>query len=128
MRYGERKNDGAACWVNNCNAVPKHMQKDIREISKVYTQPHARGQGHATELLRGVCKEADSKKMILIIAVEPYGSDPPMTEEQLVEWYCTTFDFNILQQEPLMLVRMFNPFPDMALTQKVGQIITESRK
>ena len=124
MKYGERKYEGATCLVSNCLAVPKKMQKDIREISQVYCEIDKRSLGHATEMLKAICKEADSKRMILVLSVGLYGV-PGLTVEQLTEWYSTAFDFHVLQQEPLMLVRMFNPFPESGLTEKVGQIITE---
>jgi len=101
------------------------MRKDIREISKVQCPPEARGQGMATAMLQAICKEADSKRMILMLTVEPYGEDAPLTKAQLLEWYTTTFDFNVIQQQPLILARMFNPFPESGLTEKIGQIITE---
>lgn len=125
MRYGERKFGGATCLVSACLGVPERMRKDIREISKVYTDPDQRGQGHATELLKAVCKEADSKKMVLLLTVEPYGDNPSLTKDQLHEWYGTTFDFHPIQEVPLILVRQFNPFPESGLTEKIGQIITE---
>lgn len=116
MRYGVRKYEGASCLVSNCTAVPEKMRKDIREISQVECKITERGQGHATKLLDDICREADAKRMILVLSVEPFGDIPPLSKEQLQEWYCTSFDFNILQEQPLMLVRMFNPFPESKMT------------
>lgn len=125
MRYGIRKFGDASCLVSACLGVPEKMRKDIREISKLECAPQSRGMGLATELMTAVCKEADAKRMILMLTVGPYGEDAPMTKEQLLEWYSTTFDFNTIQAEPLILARMFNPFPESGLTEKIGQIITE---
>lgn len=82
----------------------------------------------ATELLKSICKEADAKRMVLMLTVDPYGIAPPMTKAQLLEWYITTFDFITIQQTPLILARMFNPFPESGLTEKISQIITEGIK
>jgi N-acetylglutamate synthase-like GNAT family acetyltransferase len=125
MRYGIRKFGGASCLVSAALGVPEKMRKDIREISKLQCDPEQQGQGHATELLRDICKEADTKRMVLMLTVEPYGNSAPLTKDQLADWYGTTFDFNPIQQEPLILARMFNPFPESGLTEKIGQIITE---
>jgi hypothetical protein len=101
------------------------MYKDVREISQLQCEIESRGKGDATELMKILCKEADSKKMILVLTVDPFGDTPPLSKTQLIEWYGTTFDFNTIQTEPHMMARMFNPFPESGLTEKIGQIITE---
>lgn len=128
MRYGERKFGGATCLVSACLGVPEKMRKDIREISRLECDPEERNKGHATELMKMICREADTKKMILVLTAEPYGEDPPLSVERLADWYGTTFDFNPIQREPLLLARMFNPFPESGLTDKIGSIITEGCK
>jgi len=127
MRYGIRKYNEATCLVSACLGVPEKMRKDIREISRLECKPEYRGRGNATALLESICKEADAKKMILMLTVEPFD-DSPMTKEQLADWYGTTFNFNPIQLEPLILARMFNPFPESGLTENIGQIITEGCK
>ena len=124
MRYGERKFGGATCLVSACLGVPEKMRKDIREISKLECVPSARRGGNATALMKSICEEADAKRMILVLTVNPYG-DSPLSKARLLEWYCETFDFNTIQEVPLILVRQFNPFPKSGLTEKIGQIITE---
>lgn len=125
MRYGERKFGGATCTVKAALGLPKDMQKDVREIVEVYTDPLRRGQGDATKMLHQICKEADAKRMVLMLTVEPFSENQALSKDQLLEWYTTTFDFNTIQAEPLILARMFNPFPESGLTEKMGQIITE---
>lgn len=102
------------------------MRKDIREITNVDCPPEARGQGYATAMLKAICKEADTKRMILMLTVEPFGTNPPLDKARLLEWYTTSFDFNAIQAEPLILARMFNPFPDTGLTENFGKILIES--
>lgn len=102
------------------------MHKDVREISKLYCDPAERGKGDATMLLKAICKEADAKKMVLVLVVDPYGDNPPLSKEDLSNWYGSTFDFNTIQANPHIMARMFNPFPESDLAKKVvGQILTE---
>lgn len=110
-----------------CAALPKKMNKDIREISKLHCDPDSRGKGDATALMKMLCKEADSKKMILVLIVDPFGDDAPLSKAQLHEWYGSTFDFNMIQANPLILARQWNPFPESGLTEKISQIILEAR-
>lgn len=127
MRFGTRKFGGASCEVSVCAALPKKMNKDIREISKLHCDPDSRGKGDATALMKMLCKEADSKKMILVLIVDPFGDDAPLSKAQLHEWYGSTFDFNMIQANPLILARQWNPFPESGLTEKISQIILEAR-
>lgn len=106
MRIGERVYEGAKCKVSFCDALPAHMRKDIREISHLETLPEFRHRGHATELMKYICKDADNRKIVLVLMVEPYGGDAPMTTEQLVEWYAK-FGFTPLPNgDKVMLARM----------------------
>ncbi len=128
MRYGIRKYEGASCLISACMGVPERMRPHVREISSLTCEPDQRGKGYATRLLQEICDDADTRRMVLVMTVEPYGDEPALTEAQLVEWYTTGFDFNHLQYEPLMLVRMFNPYPESKIAAKIGQIITEGCK
>ena len=91
--------------VSFCDALPAHMKRDIREISHLQTLPEFRHKGHATELMNYICKDADNRKVILVLMVEPFD-DEPMTVEQLVAWY-GKFGFTPLPNgDKVMLARM----------------------
>lgn len=110
MKIGERKYGAASCQIRFCEGVPDHLKQDVREITDLYVDPKMRRKGQATELITRICKEADSKKMILVLRPGAFG-DGEMSDRYLHEWYCTTFGFNELQQEPvILLARMFNIF------------------
>lgn len=128
MKYGPRTLGAASLEVLQPLALPKKMHKDVREIVKVHCDPLSRGSGEATALMESVCAEADAKRMVLVLCVDPYGDDAPLTKGQLLRWYCNKFDFNPIQEEPLMLARMWDPFAKPALAKKVSQIITEGFK
>jgi len=128
MKYGPRKHGAASCEVIACKGVPEKMRKDIREVIKVFCEPDARHRGDATALLEEVCREADAKRMILMISVGPYGDAPPLSKAALVQWYSETFDFRPIQAEPLIMARMFNTLRKPVLAEKVSLIITEGIK
>lgn len=125
MKYGTRTHGGASCEVHACMAVPERMRKDIREISKLYCSPEARHRGDATALLESICRQADEKKMVLMLVPEAYGDEPPLPTAFLTEWYERTFNFRPIQAEPLILARMYDPYRKPVLAEKIGQIITE---
>lgn len=105
MKIGERSYEGSKCMVSFCEALPAHMRKDIREISHLQTLPEFRHKGHATELMKYICKDADIRKIILVLMVEPFD-DEPLSQEQLAEWY-GKFGFQPLPNgDKVMLARM----------------------
>lgn len=125
MKYGTRVHGAASCNVHSCAAVPEYMRKDIREITKVFCAPEARHRGDATALLEEVCREADSKKMVLVLMPKPFGEETPLSAERLAQWYTKAFNFHPIQAEPLIMARMFQPYRKPVLAEKISQIITE---
>ena len=86
MSPGERIHGGAQLVVSRTKAVPEHMRSLVREISRVETAPADRRKGHASELLRQVCAEADKRGMLLLLQCRPYG-DGGMDADRLECWY-----------------------------------------
>ena len=82
------------------------MKHDIRMVSDLTTVTLSRNQGHATELMNRVAEEADKKKVILILNPGAFDDSGPDTE-QLIEWYAS-LGYQEIQQEPLLMARMFN--------------------
>lgn len=105
MQTGERKSGPATCRVRQTNAVPKAMQDGIRELACLHTPAAEQGKGHATTLVRKVCKEADASNIVLMIWPKPYGDDQAMNTEQLAQWY-ERFGFQQIQPEPPLMARM----------------------
>ncbi len=105
MKYGTREFGEASCKVLKPIALPMHLHNDVREITKVFVPKETRGQKLATKLLEQVCREADKFKMILMIHVHPFD-DEPMDIKQLANWYGSTFNFNQIQEDPMLMARM----------------------
>lgn len=91
--------------VRICMALPNRMRLRTRELTKVHTKLDHQGQGHASDLLRMVCKEADEANMVLILFPQPYGDDIALSRGQLIKWYAG-FGFQQTQQDPPMMARM----------------------
>lgn len=86
-------------------SLPHTMHDHVREVVGVYVEPQRRQRGIATELMQGLCREADATGMILMLIVEP-GPDTRMTNEQLRVWYAG-FGFVIAQLTPAVM--MYRP-------------------
>lgn len=106
MKNGIRKYEGAVLNIGFCAALPEKMRIDVREISNVECQMAHRGRGEATRLMEEVCREADASRTIFVLMPKPFGEHPPLDTTQLEHWY-TKFGFHRLQDDPLILVRMF---------------------
>lgn len=106
MKIGERKHGHAKCMVSFCSALPEYMRQGVREISALETDPHHRRNGDATKLMNEICADADTRKMILVLTVQPFGVLPRLSGPQLVAWYMK-FGFNPLPNgSTIMLARM----------------------
>lgn len=119
MKIGVRTLGGASLKIAFCAALP-HLKRDLREITNVYCDPDSRNQGLASQLMESICKEADAKRMVLILTVDPYGKGG-LDKKQLEAWYCNRFYFNPIQQEPLLLARV--PFPKQVAPATTSSII-----
>lgn len=66
---GLRTHESASCRLNYSMGVPKEYRDGLRELSHLYA--NVERQGHATELVRKVCAEADKNRLVLmLVAVE----------------------------------------------------------
>lgn len=113
MRYGKRQYGGATLEVGVATALPLHMRKGIAMISKVFTDPACRRQGHAQKLLTIVAAEADLHRKLLLLKVGDGDADAA-TKQNLLSWYEKN-GFAAIQAEPLLMVRphaaMVTPMP-----------------
>lgn len=125
MKYGLRELNGASCKVLKPISLPADMHKGIREIVSLEVPPALRGEGRATALLEMICKEADMRKMILLLTVDPFGDIPGPTKDQLTEWYGSTFDFHVIQKEPVIMTRMYAIYIKPVLSEEIGRIVNQ---
>ena len=103
MRYGKRQYGGATLEVGVAKALPVHMRKGIVMISKVFTDPACRRQGHAQRLLSIVTAEADQHRKLLMLKVGD-GHEDAATKQHLLSWYERN-GFTPIQADPLLMVR-----------------------
>ena len=111
MEPGWRRHGGARLRIRQSNALPAELRGATREIHSLETAPAARGQHHATLLLRKVCDAADRAGITLVLWPQPWGDNPSMTRDQLIEWYERRFGFLVVQVEPVLMARMVGAEP-----------------
>lgn len=116
MRVG-----GASCTIRKCMALPPHMRDGTREVHALRTDVGQRGRGFATTLMHKVCRQADEYNVTLVLFVDPFLVDKGeseatiMGQDALEAWYCTTFGFQKIQQEPMMMARAPGATPRVGL-------------
>lgn len=111
MQVGARSLKGSSLFVKGCLALPFDMRAQTREVTRVQTAPDQQGQGHATELMRQVCDEADRAGITLVLWPRPFGEWQALSQGMLADWYARAFGFAELQPEPLMMVRSPGTMP-----------------
>lgn len=123
MPIGTRFYENASCKIRFCVAIPNQLRSKTREVVSLDVPTNLRRRGMAKELMIDVCDEADACKILLVLFPEPFGTDPKMSQKQLIDWY-GKFEFQVVQVEPkVMMVRM--PCTDLIPSQLnyVNQII-----
>jgi GNAT superfamily N-acetyltransferase len=66
----------------------------------VWTDPEARKQGFATELLKSIVDDADIEGVVLMLNPKPFGR---VGLENLAPWY-ERFGFMTIQRKPVVLM------------------------
>ncbi len=72
----------------------------VLELVRVWTDPEARKQGFATELVRSICDDADVEGRVLMLYPKPFGR---VGLESLAPWY-ERFGFVTIQTDPVQLM------------------------
>ena len=70
---GLRTHESASCRLNYSMGVPKEYRDGLRELSHLYANVERKG--HATELMRKVCAEADKGRIVLMLVAKT-GMEP----------------------------------------------------
>jgi GNAT superfamily N-acetyltransferase len=73
----------------------------VLEVVRVWTDPEARRQGYATELLKSIVQDADIEGVVLILTPRTFGRSAGL--EELTSWY-ERFDFSTIQTQPVKLM------------------------
>jgi len=95
VRLGKREYQDSSCWVRMMADLPTSARDSVRLIHDLQTAKGMQGRGQGTQLLRKVCIEADKDGMTLILMPDT---------DKLEKWY-TSFNFNRVQDSPVLMVR-----------------------
>lgn len=108
------------------------MRERTREVLSVFTPPAKRSEGHASDLMKKVCDEADRHSITLVLFVDPFEpsggvENHEAKHEMLVDWYSNYFGFTVIQKAPaVMMARMPGSTPRILSLTEVGAIIKET--
>jgi GNAT superfamily N-acetyltransferase len=97
----------ARLTIEICGLVAPELRSALREIVEVWTEPGARGLGHAGALMRAVCEQADQAGISLMVMPEAYaegGQAATLDDAALAAWYARAFGFFTLQTKPRLLM------------------------
>ena len=72
----------------------------VLELVRVWTDPEARKQGFATELVKAICNDADIEGRVLMLNPKTFGR---VGLENLAPWY-ERFGFVTIQKKPIVLM------------------------
>lgn len=73
----------------------------VLEVVRVWTDPEARKQGYATELMKSITEDADIEGVVLILTPRTFGKTAGL--EDLAKWYAR-FGFQTIQTTPVKLM------------------------
>lgn len=104
MTPGPRQLGAASLELSICQAVPPAMRPLVREITSLYVPPGHRHRGEAKALLEQVGKEADERKMVLLLIAKPFGDEGYVDLPALERLYASV-GFNRIQDDPVLMVR-----------------------
>lgn len=77
--------------------------RDILQISNLATDAGSQNAGHATELMKEVCRRADLSRFMLMLEPQPFGKRA-LDAAQLEAWYAK-FGFERIQSKPVLMAR-----------------------
>jgi predicted GNAT family acetyltransferase len=72
----------------------------VLEVVRVWTDPEARKQGFATELMKSITEDADIEGRVLMLHPKTFGR---VGLEDLPPWY-ERFGFSVIQRHPVVLM------------------------
>lgn len=98
MKAGFRSMRTASCNLRQ-SALFDVPPPNLLELTNF--QAFQQGKGHGTALMKQLCTEADMCGMNLMLMAE---------SERLRDWYSGRFGFNVIQEEPLIMIRYAKRF------------------
>ena len=111
MDIGPRHHGAASARIRLCPGLDPKLQDSTRELCDLSTPQEHQGRGHASALLRDVCREADEAGVMLVLFVDPFGAG--LSAGDLAAWY-GRHGFAEIQAEPVrMMARQIGATPRM---------------
>lgn len=104
MKTGTRTLGPASLKLSYSQQVAAHLRGGLREISHLLVKEDRRNQGHASDLMRMICREADENNIMLMLMPQPFDM-PELSKAELRDWYSRRFGFTILQETPTIMIR-----------------------
>ena len=92
-------NEYSSAEVVKATALPDGMD-GVMELVRVWTDPLARMQGSATDLMIDICEDADITGTVLMLSPRVFGR---VGFENLAQWY-ERFGFTTIQRNPVVLM------------------------
>ena len=83
--------------------MPGMEGRDILQITSISTDADQQNQGHASALLKEICRRADMSRFMLVISPEPFGKRA-LDAKQLERWYAK-HGFETIQKKPVLMAR-----------------------
>ena len=89
---------------SSAEVVPTNIKgaEGVLEVVRVWTDPDARKQGFATDLMLEICNDANIEGCVLMLNPKPFGR---VGLENLVPFY-ERFGFDVIQRNPILMARM----------------------
>lgn len=103
MNPGIRTNGPASLELVHMAGIEESVKAGLLEVKSVHTVETQRRQGHASNLMALLCKEADQDGTILVLTPARYGNGP-LGRLQLQRWY-EAFGFKVIQDMPVLMCR-----------------------
>ena len=128
MESGPRSVGPARLRIRQTDALPSSMKMRIREVVDLSVDLLERNKGYGARLMRKVCAEADEANVVLVLWPKPFGTEPGLHVNRLVEWYNRDFGFAIIQTEPILMARMPNSTPVAMRLKPITEAIYKEMK
>ena len=117
MELGERHHGAASARIRLCPGLGPKLQASTRELCDLRVPQEQQWRGHASALLREVCKEADAAGVMLVLFVDPFDTGLPA--DNLAAWY-GRHGFAEIQAEPVkMMASQIGATPRMLSGERV---------
>lgn len=100
-------NEGSSVEIDVPVGYPEEIQRQCKELTKLYTIPEKRNQGWANKLMQEVCRQADESRFSILLHVKPYSvldNDTETTDSDRLLRFYARHGFVVFQSKPEVLM------------------------